>query len=85
MGQTVAFASFIVAVGLTADLDKGIVDRLRSLPINGARRCWSGRSLSSLLHSSIGIFIMSLTGLAGRLADPRRSFARRGARLHCCC
>ena len=36
MGQTIAFASFIVAVGLTADIDKGIVDRLRSLPINPA-------------------------------------------------
>ena len=36
MAQTVAFSSFIVAVGLTADLDKGIVDRMRSLPINPA-------------------------------------------------
>ena len=36
MAQTVAFASFIVAVGLTADLEKGIVDRMRSLPINPA-------------------------------------------------
>jgi ABC transporter DrrB family efflux protein len=63
MGQTIAFASFIVAVGLTADIDKGIVDRLRSLPINPAA-VLVGRSLSSLLHSSIGIVIMSLTGLA---------------------
>ncbi len=63
MGQTIAFASFIVAVGLTADIDKGIVDRLRSLPINPAA-VLVGRSLSSLLHSSIGIVIMSFTGLA---------------------
>ena len=63
MGQTVAFASFIVAVGLTADIDKGIVDRMRSLPINPAA-VLVGRSISSLLHSSIGIVIMSLTGLA---------------------
>jgi len=62
MGQTVAFASFIVAVGLTADIDKGIVDRMRSLPINPAA-VLVGRSISSLLHSSIGIVIMSLTGL----------------------
>src|SRR4249919_3784192 len=34
MAQTIAFASFVVAVGLTADIDKGIVDRMRSLPIN---------------------------------------------------
>jgi ABC transporter DrrB family efflux protein len=63
MGQTIAFASFIVAVGLTADIDKGIVDRMRSLPINPAA-VLVGRSMSSLLHSSIGIVVMSLTGLA---------------------
>ncbi len=63
MGQTIAFASFIVAVGLTADIDKGIVDRMRSLPINPAA-VLVGRSISSLLHSSIGIVIMSFTGLA---------------------
>ncbi len=62
MGQTIAFAAFIVAVGLTADLDKGIVDRMRSLPIHPAA-VLVGRSLSSLLHSSIGIVVMSLTGL----------------------
>ena len=62
MGQTIAFASFIVAVGLTSDIDKGIVDRMRSLPINPAS-VLVGRSLSSLIHSSIGILVMSLTGL----------------------
>jgi ABC transporter DrrB family efflux protein len=62
MGQTIAFASFIVAVGLTADIDKGIVDRMRSLPINPAA-VLVGRSISSLIHSSIGILVMSLTGL----------------------
>ncbi len=62
MGQTVAFSSFIVAVGLTADIDKGIVDRMRSLPIHGSA-VLVGRSISSLIHSSIGILVMSLTGL----------------------
>ncbi len=62
MGQTVAFASFIVAVGLTADIDKGIVDRMRSLPIR-LSAVLVGRSMSSLIHSSIGIVVMSLTGL----------------------
>lgn len=62
MGQTIAFASFVVAVGLTADLEKGIVDRMRSLPIRPSA-VLVGRSISSLLHSSIGIVVMSLTGL----------------------
>jgi ABC transporter DrrB family efflux protein len=62
MGQTIAFSSFIVAVGLTADIGKGIVDRMRSLPIHSAA-VLVGRSISSLIHSSIGIVVMSLTGL----------------------
>lgn len=62
MGQTIAFTSFIVAVGLTADIDKGIVDRMRSLPIHPAA-VLVGRSMSSLLHSMIGVVVMSLTGL----------------------
>ena len=62
MGQTIAFASFIVAIGLTNDLDKGIVDRMRSLPISPAA-VLVGRSFSSLIHSTIGIVVMSVTGL----------------------
>lgn len=62
MAQTMAFASFIVAVGLTADIEKGIVDRMRSLPIRRGS-VLVGRSFSSLIHSSIGIVVMSLTGL----------------------
>ena len=62
MAQTIAFSSFIVAVGLTNDLEKGIVDRLKSLPIHRASLL-VGRSVSSLIHSSIGITVMALTGL----------------------
>jgi len=63
MAQTMAFASFVVAIGLNTDIDKGIVDRFRSLPISRAS-VLIGRSLSSLIHSSVGIVVMSLTGLA---------------------
>ena len=63
MVQTMAFSSFIVAIGLNADLDKGLVDRFKSLPISRAS-ILVGRSVSSLLHSSIGITVMALTGLA---------------------
>lgn len=62
MAQTMAFASFVVAVGLNNDLDKGIIDRLRSLPI-GRSSVLVARSLSSLIHSMIGVIVMSVTGL----------------------
>lgn len=63
MGQTIVFTAFIVANGITADVDKGIVDRFRSLPINRTSYLL-GRATASLIHSSIGIVVMALTGLA---------------------
>jgi ABC transporter DrrB family efflux protein len=62
MAQTMAFSAFIVAIGLTSDISKGIVDRFRSLPI-GRGSVVIARSLSSLIHSMIGIVVMSVTGL----------------------
>ena len=58
MAQTMAFSCFIVAIGLNNDLGKGIVDRFRSLPISRSS-VLIGRSIYSLIHSSIGIFVMS--------------------------
>ena len=62
MAQTMTFSAFIVAVGLTSDIGKGIVDRLRSLPI-GRSAVVVARSVSSLIHSLLGIVVMSVTGL----------------------
>lgn len=62
MAQTMVFSSAIVAMGLTNDLQKGIVDRFKSLPIS-RQSVLIGRSISSLIHSSIGVFVMGLTGL----------------------
>jgi ABC transporter DrrB family efflux protein len=62
MAQTMIFASAVVAIGLTNDLAKGIVDRFKSLPMS-RKSVLIGRSISSLIHSSIGIVVMALTGL----------------------
>jgi ABC transporter DrrB family efflux protein len=62
MAQTMAFASFVVAIGLATDITKGIIDRFRSLPI-GRGSVVVARSMSSLIHSMIGIVVMSVTGL----------------------
>ena len=62
MVQTMVFSSAIVAMGLTSDLQKGFVDRFKSLPVPRPA-VLVGRSLSSLIHSSIGIAVMALTGL----------------------
>jgi len=62
MAQTMAFSSFVVAIGLNADIGTGVIDRLRSLPIRRSS-VLVARSLSSLIHSMIGVVVMSLTGL----------------------
>lgn len=62
MVQTMVFSSAVVATGLNNDLQKGIVDRFKSLPISRSS-VLVGRSISSLIHSSIGIAVMGVTGL----------------------
>jgi ABC transporter DrrB family efflux protein len=78
--QTIVFSAFVVASGITSDVEKGIIDRFRSLPISRAS-VLIGRSLASLIHSSIGIGVMALTGLAigwrirGSVAEAILAFA----------
>ena len=62
VAQTMVFSCAVVAMGLNNDIQKGIVDRFKSLPISRSS-VLVGRSLSSLIHSSIGIVVMGLTGL----------------------
>ena len=50
-------------VGITGDVEKGIIDRFRSLPI-WRSSVLIGRSVASLMHSSIGVVVMAVTGLA---------------------
>ena len=62
MVQTMVFTSAVGAMGLTHDQQKGIGDRLKSLPISRSS-VLVGRSISSLIHSSIGIAVMGVTGV----------------------
>jgi ABC transporter DrrB family efflux protein len=78
--QTIVFAAFVVAAGITNDIEKGIIDRFRSLPISRSS-VLIGRSVASLIHSSIGVVVMALTGLAigwrirGSVADAVLAFS----------
>jgi ABC-2 type transport system permease protein len=63
LAQAIVFSAFVVASGITADVEKGIIDRFRSLPISRSS-VLIGRSIASLIHSSIGIVVMAFTGLA---------------------
>lgn len=78
--QTIVFSAFVVASGITADVEKGIIDRFRSLPISRSS-VLIGRSIASLIHSSLGVVVMALTGLAigwrirGSVAEAVLAFA----------
>ena len=78
--QTIVFSAFVVAAGITNDIEKGIIDRFRSLPISRSS-VLIGRSVAGLIHSSIGIVVMALTGLAigwrirGSVAEAALAFA----------
>jgi ABC transporter DrrB family efflux protein len=78
--QTIVFTAFVVASGITADVEKGIIDRFRALPIRRSS-VLIGRSVASLIHSSLGVVVMAVTGLCigwrirGSFADAVLAFA----------
>ncbi|WP_127784092.1 ABC transporter permease [Rhodococcus sp. X156] len=60
--QTVAFNAAFTTVGLANDLQKGIIDRLRSLPMS-RMAVILGRSASDLVLSAVTLVVMALCGL----------------------
>lgn len=60
--QTVAFGSTTTAVGVCNDLQKGIVDRFRSLPMSNLA-VLNGHVVADVLRNAISTLVMLLTGL----------------------
>lgn len=60
--QTVIFGATITGAGLAEDIQKGIIDRFRSLPMSQSAVLF-GRTLSDVLNNVIVVVVMSLTGL----------------------
>jgi ABC-2 type transport system permease protein len=60
--QTISFNSAFTVIGLCNDLQKGIIDRFRSLPMSRLA-VLLGRTTSDLVVSSMALLIMSLCGL----------------------
>jgi ABC-2 type transport system permease protein len=60
--QTVVFGATFTGAGLADDMQKGIIDRFRSLPMaQGA--VLIGRTLSDVLNNVLVLIVMALTGL----------------------
>jgi ABC transporter DrrB family efflux protein len=60
--QTVAFGATFTGAGIAEDMQKGIIDRFRSLPMSRAA-VLAGRTLSDVIYNVLSLLIMSLTGL----------------------
>lgn len=61
--QTAAFGSTTTAIAVCNDLQKGIVDRFRSLPMSNLA-VLNGHVISDLFRNSISTVVMLLAGLA---------------------
>jgi ABC-2 type transport system permease protein len=60
--QTVMFGAGITAIGLADDMQKGIIDRFRSLPMSRSA-VLVGRTTSDLLNNVLVLVIMVICGL----------------------
>jgi ABC-2 type transport system permease protein len=60
--QTVVFGATFTGAGIAEDMQKGIIDRFRSLPMSRSA-VLIGRTASDVVYNLLSIIIMSLTGL----------------------
>ncbi len=60
--QTVVFGATFTGAGLAEDMQKGIIDRFRSLPMSRSA-VLIGRTSSDVVYNVLSITIMALTGL----------------------
>ena len=80
--QSIVFGGFVTALGLAEDLQKGLIDRFRSLPMWGPAVV-SGRILADVGTNSVQIVIMLAVGLAVGFRFGRA--LRRWRPESCCC
>lgn len=60
--QTIVFAAATVAIGMCDDINKGIIDRFRSLPMSRSA-VLIGRTLSEVVYSAGILIVLMLAGL----------------------
>ena len=61
--QTVLFGATFTGAGIAEDMQKGIIDRFRSLPMSRAA-VLAGRTASDVIYNVLSVAIMAITGLA---------------------
>ena len=60
--QNIAFGGFVTALGLNEDLNKGLIDRFRSLPM-ARSAVLAGRTLADVVTNFLSVVVLLVTGL----------------------
>jgi ABC-2 type transport system permease protein/oleandomycin transport system permease protein len=63
IAQSMTFGGFVTAIGLTDDLQKGLIDRFRSLPM-ARSAVLAGRTLADVVTNSLQLALMLGVGVA---------------------
>ena len=84
--QSIAFGGFVTALGLSEDVQKGLIDRFRSLPMSRAA-VLTGRTLSDILLNCLSLTVLlgrrvHLPASTSRTRPPARSCSGSSC---CCC
>ncbi|NHN56672.1 ABC transporter permease [Calidifontibacter sp. DB0510] len=61
--QTIIFGATITGAGMAEDMQKGVIDRFRTLPMHPGAVLF-GRTLADVANNLLVLVVMSLTGLA---------------------
>ena len=61
--QSIAFGGFVTALGLSEDVQKGLIDRFRSLPMSRAA-VLTGRTFSDIVLNCLSLVVLFTVGFA---------------------
>ena len=82
--QTIVFAAATTAIGMTDDINKGIIDRFRSLPM-ARSAVLIGRSFADVIYNGGILIVLMVSGLAVGWGSTPASRSSSPASPCCCC
>ena len=69
--QSIAFGGFVTALGLSEDVQKGLIDRFRSLPMSRGA-VLAGRTFSDIALNCLSLVVLFAVGFAAGDGSPAR-------------
>ena len=82
--QSIAFGGFVTALGLSEDVQKGLIDRFRSLPMSRAA-VLLGRTSSDVLLNCLSLVVLLAVGFLAGFNFIDATPARSCSGSCCCC